>query len=169
MDPHSVYFPEPEDIIPVALAFARMMFAHAAFEREVRELQAAITCVQGFGEQRGHQSRSARTRPDDMAKLIADHRGAIPEAEPIKNILMKAISVCDDRNLLAHGEWWRFDPDTSAINVRGGTQWNDDGLVDHKAWTEAEIDAVTEKLKDFEVELFKLRRAIEQRDVQAKA
>jgi hypothetical protein len=35
MDPHDVAFPDPSEIAPHAIAFARMMFAHAAFEREV--------------------------------------------------------------------------------------------------------------------------------------
>ena len=159
----SISFPDPEDIRPLAIAFARMMFAHAAFESEVRQLQEAITCVRGFGEKPENQRGGARARPDRMAKLIAEHRGAIPEAEPIKNILTEAVAVCDDRNLLAHGEWWRFDPITSTIDVRGGTQWNDDGFPEHKPWTEAEIVAVTERFKDFEIELYKLRRAIGQR------
>ena len=38
MDPHDVAFPDPSEIAPHAIAFARMMFAHAAFEREVRSL-----------------------------------------------------------------------------------------------------------------------------------
>jgi hypothetical protein len=155
----SIIFPNPEDIKSLAIAFAQMMFAHAAFEREVRELQAAISGVEGFGEQRRNQW-SARERPDRMAKLIAEHCGAIAEAEPIKRILTEAISACDDRNLLAHGEWWCFDPVTSTIDVRGGTQWGDNGRVEDKAWTEADIVAVTEKFKDFEAELYKLGYAI---------
>ena len=158
----SSFFPDPKDIKPLAIAFAQMMFAHARFEREVRDLQAAITCVHGFGEQRRNQW-GARERPDRMTKLIAEHRGAIPEAEPIKNILTKARLACEDRNLLAHGEWWRFNSVTSTIDVRGGTQWNDDSFPESKPWTEAEIVAVTERFKDFEAELYKLRSAIEKR------
>jgi hypothetical protein len=42
MDPHDVAFPDPSEIAPHAIAFARMMVAHAAFEREVRSLVDAI-------------------------------------------------------------------------------------------------------------------------------
>jgi hypothetical protein len=38
MDSHDVALPDPSEIAPHAIAFARMMFAHAAFEREVRSL-----------------------------------------------------------------------------------------------------------------------------------
>jgi hypothetical protein len=37
LDPDNTYFPEPQEIEAHALAFAHMMFEHAAFEREVRE------------------------------------------------------------------------------------------------------------------------------------
>ena len=86
--------------------------------------------------------------------MIENIRGANRETD--------AIAACDDRNLLAHGEWWRFDPDTSAIEVRGGTQWND-GRVDYKNYTLTEISAITAKFDDLEAELFKLRRCIEER------
>jgi hypothetical protein len=46
-----VAFPDPSEIAPHAIAFARMMFAHAAFEREVRSLVDAINPKKpGFGE-----------------------------------------------------------------------------------------------------------------------
>ena len=161
MDAHIIYLPDPDEIAPFAIAFARMMFAHAAFEREVRDLQAAIVGVYGFGEKRENQW-NARARPALMVKLIAKHFGAIPEAEPIRKILTEAIPVCDARNLLAHGEWWLFDRAQSTIHVRGGTQWKDDGAVDHRTWTIAEIVAVTEKFKDLDVQLYNLRLIISQ-------
>jgi hypothetical protein len=43
VDPDDIYFPEAEDIGPHAIAFARLMFAHSEFEREVRSLQGIIT------------------------------------------------------------------------------------------------------------------------------
>jgi hypothetical protein len=156
-----IYFPNVDEITPLAVAFAQMMFAHSAFEREVRELEDVITGVYGFGEKRQNQW-SAPTRPGRMAKLISKHRGAIPEAEPIKTILTEAIRTCFDRDLLAHGEWWRFDPDTSTIDVRGGTQWTR-GLVPHKPWTRADIMAVTEKFKNLQAALYKFRHAIKER------
>jgi hypothetical protein len=107
MEPHSIYFPDPEEIQPLAVAFAQMMFAHAAFERQVRELQNTITGISGFGERPSSQW-STPTRAGRMAKLIVKHRGWIPEAQAINNVLTTAVRPCLDRNLLAHGEWWRF-------------------------------------------------------------
>jgi len=52
MDLDIIHFPEPEIMAPLAMAFVRMMFAHAGFEREVRSLQSAITDDRNFGEQR---------------------------------------------------------------------------------------------------------------------
>ena len=37
MGPHDVALPDPNEIGPHAIAFARMMFAHAAFEREAAQ------------------------------------------------------------------------------------------------------------------------------------
>jgi len=161
MNSDRIYFPEPEEIAPFAIAFATMMFAHAHFEAEVRHLQGAITCNPDFGEQRRNQW-NARERPDRMFKLISEHTGTIPEAESIKSILTEAITPCDERNLLAHGQWWRFDPTSSTVDVRGGTQWQDD-RVDHRKWTVADISGFAEKFKDLDAELYKLRREIEKR------
>jgi hypothetical protein len=138
-----------------------MMFAHAQFEREVCRMQGTITGDPNFGEQRRNQW-GARERPDRMADLIDKHLGAIPEATAICQLLSDAIAACDDRNLLAHGEWWCFYPDTSAIEVRGGTQWKD-GCVDYKSYPLADIRAVVAKFDELEIELFKLRRCIEKR------
>jgi hypothetical protein len=56
MDRDDVAFPDAEEIPPHALAFARMMFAHAAFERELRLLVDAINPKEtGFGERRENQ------------------------------------------------------------------------------------------------------------------
>jgi hypothetical protein len=43
LDPDAIYFPDPETVAPLAIAFAQMMFAHAKFEDEFRSLQGAIT------------------------------------------------------------------------------------------------------------------------------
>src|SRR5262249_35787002 len=84
------------------------MFAHSEFEREVRSLQGAITSDPSFGERPSHQW-DARERPERMAKLIKTHLGDdLQETEPIVKLLSDAIGPCDQRNFLAHGEWWSF-------------------------------------------------------------
>jgi hypothetical protein len=110
-----IYFPEEEDIGPHAIAFAQLMFAHAEFEREVRSLQGAITNDLTFGEQRSNQWKP-RQRPERMAKLIKRHFGDdLQETEPIVKLLSDAITPCDQRNFLAHGEWWCFNTRTLTI------------------------------------------------------
>jgi hypothetical protein len=95
--PDEKYSPEPDEIRPHALAFARLMFAHAAFEREVRSLQGAITNDPGFGERRDNQW-AARKRSKRMAELIKEHLGDdLPEAESIATLLTEAIVPCDQR------------------------------------------------------------------------
>jgi hypothetical protein len=55
LHPDMVPFPEPEEIMPHALAFARMMFAHATLEREIAAPQDVIAKEPGFGERRPNQ------------------------------------------------------------------------------------------------------------------
>lgn len=161
MDPDRVYFPDPVQITPHAIAFAQMMFAHAAFEREVRSLQDDITREHGFGERRANQS-SARERSARMVALIEGRLGkGLPETEAIARLLDSAIDLCDERNLLAHGEWWCFDPRTSSILVRGGIRFEGDQKPPaHRAYTAANIEALTDKFDDIAADLYKLRRAL---------
>jgi hypothetical protein len=161
MDPDDIYFPEAENIGPHAIAFAQLMFAHAEFEREVRSLQGAITNDLSFGEQRSNQWK-ARQRPERMAKLIKRHFGdELQETEPIVKLLSDAIGHCDQRNFLAHGEWWCFNTRTLTITVRSETRWND-GQPEHQ-YTAREIEALGGEFKKLEIELFKHRRRIEAR------
>jgi hypothetical protein len=162
LDPDAIYFPDPEAIAPLAVAFARLMFAHASFEGEFRSLQSTITNDPSFGERRANQW-NARRRPDCMAKLIEKHfPDGLEEAEPITRVLTEAIALCDRRNLLAHGEWWYFHQPTSTVTVRSGTQWGDEG-PEHEHFTAADICALAEKFKDLKAELYHLRRSIEAR------
>ena len=162
MDADAISFPEPDSIAPLAMAFARMMFAHAAFEVEVRRLQSAITTDPEFGERPCNQW-GARERPARVAKLIESRLGDIEEAQPIADILTKAIKPTDDRNLLAHGHWWRFQRDT--LTVRRGTIRKGESM--HVEWTVVDINRVAEMFADLEIELFKIRREIERNWVEA--
>jgi hypothetical protein len=162
VDPDDIYFPEAEDIGAHAIAFAQLMFAHSEFEREVRSLQGAITNDPNFGERRSNQWK-ARQRPERMAKLIKRHLGDdLQETEPIVKLLSDAIGPCDQRNFLAHGEWWSFNTRTLTITVRSGTRWND-GQPEHVEYTAQEIEALVGEFERLETELFKLRRRIEAR------
>jgi hypothetical protein len=162
VNPDDIYFPEAEDIRPHAIAFAQLMFAHSEFEREVRSLQGAITHDLSFGERRSNRWK-ARERPERMAKLIKTHLGDdFQEVASIIKLLSDAIGPCDQRNVLAHGEWWCFNTRTLTITVRSGMRWNDD-QPEHVEYTAQEIEALVEEFKRLEIELFKLRRRIEVR------
>ena len=90
--PDIVFFPDPAEIAPHAIAFARMMFAHTAFERRgVAGLQDAITRQPGFGEQRANQW-ATRQRPKLMVELIETERGkGFPQTDEIAKLLTDAI------------------------------------------------------------------------------
>ena len=160
--PDIVFFPDPQEITPHAIAFARMMFAHAALDREVSALQDAITKEPGFGEQRCNQW-GARERSARMVKLIAEHRGNnLAQTELIAKLLADAVDPCDQRNLLAHGTWWCFRRPTSTIVVRSGTRWQDpDAPPDQREYTASDIELLTDKFETIEAEIYKLRRAVE--------
>jgi hypothetical protein len=156
LDDQDVYFPEAEIIQPLAMAFMRMMFAHAEFEEQVRRLQRAITNDPEFAQQ-----WDTRKRPKRMAKLIKNHPGLIQEKEAseIVRVLTGAIAPCEQRNLLAHGRWWRFDPKTSTIKIRGERK----GEPEWADYTEPKISTIGIELRTLAADLYKVRRDIEQR------
>ena len=100
MDPHDVEFPDPSEIAPHAIAFARMMFAHAAFEREVRSLVCAINPKKpGFGERAENQWTASESGTGKIIILFRHHRGGgLPQIVQIKDVLNEAIDPCRDRN-----------------------------------------------------------------------
>jgi hypothetical protein len=146
---------------PLAVEFVRMMFAHTALERQVFALQAAIKGDQEFPGYRWFVNEW----PQNMAKLIRKkkliekHLATVAEAEEIAKWLTDAKPYCDRRNRLAHGAWWRYHVETSAIEVR----WWDKKLLVFECFTLRDICEITGNLKAFSSELFKLRRAIEHR------
>jgi hypothetical protein len=52
-----------------------------------------------------------------MTKLIRERLGEIAEIAEIASYLCRAIPLCDARNQLAHGIWWRFVAETGAVAV----------------------------------------------------
>jgi hypothetical protein len=162
MGPDDVAFPDPNEIAPHATAFARMMFAHAAFEREVGSLQDAITNKPGFGEQRDNQWNASESATEKIASLIVKHRGSnLPQIEQIKNLLTEAIHLCRERNFLAHGTWWCFNRRTSIIEVRGGIRWEPELPPENHKYMVSDIERLADKFKVIEAELYKIRRSFE--------
>ena len=155
-------FPDPAEIAPHAIAFARMMFAHTAFEREVGALQDAITKQPGFGQLRANQY-GTRERPARMVELIEAHRGRdFPQTGAIERLLTAAIDPWKQRYFLAHGTWWALNRRTAAIIVRSGTRWdNPETPPEQREYTAADIQAVADRLADIDAELYKLRCSID--------
>jgi hypothetical protein len=153
-------FPKPEDIPGLTMAFMRMMMAHAEFEREVRTLQSSVTRVPDFGEQRQNQWQADK-RPNRMARLIEEKLGHIPETEAIKKLLKDVRVPNNKRNELVHGTWWRFDPRTRTLTVRSGSERKDKGKF--LEYNEGRILEIADGFKALSLELYKLRREIENR------
>src|SRR5690348_12774753 len=98
MDRDDVAFPDPNEIAPHAMTFARMMFAHAAFERGVRLLVDAINLKKpGFGERPENQWTPSESGTGKIIILIRHHRGSgLAQTEQIRNLLNEAIQPCRD-------------------------------------------------------------------------
>ena len=160
-DAELVLFPDPSEITPHALAFARLMFVHASFERQICALQEVITKEPSFGELRKNQWKT-RERSNRMVELIEDRLGKdLPQTEQIAKLLTEAVNLCEQRNLLAHGTWWCFNRQTSSIVVRSGTRWeHPDTPPEQRDYTAPDIQALAEKLATIDVELDKLRRSL---------
>jgi len=164
MDPHDVAFPDPSEIAPHAIAFARMMFAHAAFEREVHSLVDAVNPQEpGFGERPEHQWTASESGTEKIIGLIKAYRGSdLPQIAQIKHLLNESIHPCRDRNLLAHGTWFCFNRRTLTIEVRGGVRWWQPELPpENRAYSITDILKLAHKFKDTEAELYKIRRSLE--------
>jgi hypothetical protein len=142
MGPDDVAFPDPNEIAPHAIAFARMMFAHAALEREVRSLVDAINPQEpGFGERPENQWTASESGTGKITILIKQYRGGgLPQTEQIKNLLNAAIAPCRDHNLLTQGTWCCFNRRTLAIEVRTKMQWGQSQLSpENRAYTVPEL------------------------------
>jgi hypothetical protein len=153
----AIYFPQPEAVPEFAMAFMNMMFAHAEFEEQVSRMQATIAINPDFAERRW----DARKRPKRMAKLIKAHPATVQDREAIEieRILTDAIELCDQRNLFAHGRWWRFDTKTETVRIRGERK----GEPKFAGYAAHEISGIAMQFKMLASDLYKLRRDIEQR------
>src|SRR5262249_41116923 len=159
-----VALPDPSEIAPHAIAFARMMFAHAAFEREVRSLVDAINPNKpGFGERPENQWTASETGTGKIIFLIKHHRGSgLPQIVQIKDLLNEAIDLCRDCDFLAHGTWCCFNRRTLTIEVRGGVRWGQPELPpENRAYEVSDILKLARKFKDIEAEIYKIRRSLE--------
>src|SRR4029077_4803303 len=154
---------DPNEIAPHAVAFAQMMFAHAAFEREVRSLVDAINPKKpGFGERSENQWTASESGTGKIIILIKFHRGGgLPQIEQIKNLLNEAIHPCRDRNFLAPCTWGWFNRRTLTVEVRGGIQWQRELPPENRQYTASDIEKLADKFKNIGAEVNKIRRSLE--------
>jgi hypothetical protein len=164
MGPDDVAFPDPSEIAPHAIAFARMMFANAAFEHEVRSLVDTINPKKpGFRKRPENQWTATESGTRKIIILIRHHRGGgLPQIVQIKNLLNEAIHPCRDRNFLADGTRCCFNRRTFTVEVRGGARWQQPELPPaNRAYTVSDILKLAHKFKDLEAALYKMRRSLE--------
>jgi hypothetical protein len=162
LDPKMHYLPDPHApaLEPFAKAFVGMMFAHAALEARIRELQGVVTGERAYGELLKNPW-PANKRAACMTKLITDHLGQTAETMAIADWLARSTALSWERNLLAHGEWWTFDPAKLIITIRSGT--DRPNAQRHQQRTVEDINRTTSELMDVEAELYKLQSRIEAR------
>jgi hypothetical protein len=164
MDRDDVAFPDANEIAPHAIAFARMMFAHAEFERGIRSLVDAINPKElGFGERHDNQWMASESGTAKIIVLIMRHRGSgRPQIEQIRNLLDEAVHLCRERNFLAHGTWWCFNRRTLTVRVRGGVRWEQPELPpENHEYTVSDIEKLAGKFRGIEAELYRIRRSFE--------
>jgi hypothetical protein len=96
MDRDDVAFPDVNEIAPHAIAFARMMFAHAEFERGIRSLVDASNRKEpAFGERHENQWVASQSGTAKIIVLIMRHCGSgRPQIEQIRNLLDEAVYLC---------------------------------------------------------------------------
>jgi hypothetical protein len=169
MDRDDVAFPEPNEIAPHSLAFTRMMFAHAEFERGIRSLVDVINPKEpGFGERHANQWTASESGTEKIVDLIIKYRGkGLPEIEQIRNLLNEAVDLCKQRNFLANGTWWCFNRRTLTVEVRGGIRREPVRPPENRQYTPSDIEKLAERFKDVEAELYKIRRSFEPKMTEA--
>jgi hypothetical protein len=158
-DPNHHYFPEIDDpsIIAFLIPFGRLMFGYANLDREIVDIVRAATGKNDFIR------RDASNVSNQVEKFIVKHVGKIAEMKAIKEQLDRSVGLYHLRNDLAHGHWWRFDPINRSIEIRRDRSRDGEQFV---IVTRAQIEQAAVQFEDIEVDLFKIRRAIEARQVE---
>ena len=133
------------------------MFAYVSLDREIVNLVCAAT---GIPEHEDEFRRgSVETLSQDMVKFIKKKGGSILQIEEIERQINRAKDAYQLRNDLAHGEWWKLDPETSSVSVRRD-RVKDTRFIEV---TVGDIEQTLDTFEDVEIELFKIRREIEGR------
>jgi hypothetical protein len=159
-EPHEHLFPKADDpaVRPFAVPFLELMFAHANFEEVFRDLQNVVTKDDTYSRT---NRWTAKKRPAEMRRLMTEHGCRDEEISTAIRVLTDVLPFCNDRNLLAHGDWWKFDQTSREISVRGDQER--EGEERSRNFTPETLTAIAARFDEFEMELWRLRREIELR------
>jgi hypothetical protein len=153
---HVHYFPQADNeaVQHFAIPFLKLMFAHANFERVFGDLQYVVA--------KKNKNWKAIERAEKIVELMIDrNNGTEAEIATAKRILTDALPLCNTRNLLAHGNWWRFDPKTHEIDVRSDIER--EGEEQHTRFSTETLTKIADRFDELEIELWHVKRAIEKR------
>ena len=128
------------------------MFAYANLDREIADIVRAATGKNDFVR------RDASKVSNQAENFIVKHDAMIAEMSAIKERLDRSVTLFHLRNDLAHGHWWRFDPNSGSIEIRRDRCRDVEQFV---TVTRAQIEEAADRFEDIEVDLFKIRRTIE--------
>ena len=156
------YFPDADEVGSFGPAFVRLLFACGEVDRRVADIQTLVTGDPSFGEKACWTSVN---RPKQMAKLIRKHAEELTKAPNIRKVcaqLRKAIAPTDLRNVIAHGHWWKFNPDTQTLTVRRERLWP--GQKRFLRVKVARIERAESTLNDVELGLYRLTTGIHRKE-----
>ena len=118
---HDHFFPEPDspELGPFTRAFMHMMFAHVEFERRVAELAGVITLKSGLRRDScpGAQDERPKKFTDLCARKSEQASRRLAGSRCYRATFMRHPVLCNERNWLAHGVWWRIDTVAGIIDV----------------------------------------------------
>jgi hypothetical protein len=100
-----------------------------------------------------------------MAKLIRKHRKVVTRAPNIRKVcaqLRKAIAPSDLRNVIAHGHWWKFNPDAQTLTMRRERLRAGKGRFARVKV--ARIERAERTLDDVELELYRFTTGIHRKE-----
>jgi len=80
---------------------------------------------------------------------MADHGCKDDEIATAHRVSTDAFPLCNERNLLAHGDWWNYDTKTGEIVVRGDRERA--GEEQHRRFSAEILTGMADCLDDLEV------------------
>jgi hypothetical protein len=132
------------------------MFAYAELDRAVVDVVCAAAKITA-DDKKFIRRGSVDDFEREAEKYIDKHGEDVSKIRLMSEQIKCAENAYSLRNDLAHGDWWRFDPESGSISVRRDRDEDEP----FREITVAEIERAVGVFKDVEAELFKIRRKIE--------